>query len=264
MKELLENIVAEQTYGARNVALLFSGGVDSASVGYAARSIGKTVVAYTFQMGELRSKDAIAAERMSELIGWDWHLIKVPVDNLEADAIRLATEYGCRKKTQFECTLPFLYVLPEIKEVVVLSGIAADGHFGLSRKAMIHCRYPKEAFDEFRTQYFSQSNPAGYVQQRQLIEQHGKELCSPYLDRRLFDYFIQFGWDELNKPKQKMPILRAYRDMFQLTGRRDHANLQLVGGVDMICKNLLRSVLNTKHRTRMMDLWRDIADRYGT
>jgi asparagine synthetase B (glutamine-hydrolysing) len=259
---LLETIVAESVPSS-DVALLLSGGVDSLSLGFAASATGKTVHAYTFQVGEWESKDSRAAQRASRLMGWDCELIKVPIDNLERDFISLARQWKCKKKTQFECTWPFLYVIPRIKEQYILSGIAADGHFGVSKKAMIHFRYPKEKFDEFRRAYFSSPNPAGQVQQKAIIEHYGKSQVAPYLDRRVFDYFIQFDHDQINKPKQKILTLRAYPDLFRLIGRRPHENLQLVAGVDVIFRNLLGSPLNTKGRTRVMDLCRDYSGYTG-
>jgi len=261
-REILNGLVERDTQGEEKVALLMSGGVDSTSLGFASHELGKKVACYTFQMGELKSSDSAAAQKIAEEMGWEFNLVKVPVDNLEDDAIKLAAVLGCRKKTQFECTLPFLYVVPRIKEQVVLSGVAADGHFGLSKKAMIHFRTPRSKFDQFRFEYFGQDNPAGYVQQKKLVEQYGKKHSAPYMDKSVLDYFIQFDWDTLNKPKQKMPVLRAYSEHFKRVGRRDHANLQLVASVDIICQRLLSGRLNTKHRTRMMDFWRDVADKY--
>ena len=262
-RKLLNEIVAEDSGDEKEVALLFSGGVDSTSLGFAAQDIGRKVICYTFQMGEMRSHDSAAAKKIAAAMGWEWNLVKVPVDRIEEDAIKLATILKCKKKTQFECTLPFLYVIPKIKEKVVLSGVAADGHFGLSKRAMIHFRYPRSSFDKFRFDYFANENPAGYVQQKKLVEQHGKKHSAPYMDKRVFDYFIQFGWDRLNTPTQKMPVLVAYKEHFKKVGRRNHANLQLVANVDKICERMLSGKLNTKNRSRMMDLWRDIADRYG-
>tara|TARA_R110000868_G_scaffold84663_1_gene238585 strand:+ start:2671 stop:3474 length:804 start_codon:yes stop_codon:yes gene_type:complete len=256
--DLLQKIIKE-TVKAKSAALLLSGGVDSLSLGFACDALGIKVHAYTFQIGETRTEDSVSAERACLLMGWEYSLVKVPIVNLEKDFLILANEWGCKKKTQFECTFPFLHLIPQIKEKYVLSGIAADGHYGLSKKAMIHYRYPKEKFDLFRNNYFSQENPAGQVQQLSLLEYHGHIQCAPYLDKRVFDYFIQFDWDELNKPYQKYKVLTAYREKFQKVGRRPHMNLQLVAGVDHVFEKLLTSKLNLKNRTRVMDLCRDYS-----
>lgn len=262
-KNLFEQVVSEDLKNETKVALLFSGGVDSTSIGFALTDLGIQVSAYTFQMGEWVSRDMKHATKTAEIMNWDLTKIKVPVDNLEERFIELAKKWKCKKKTQFECTYPFLYVLPKIKENLVYSGIAADGHFGLSRKAMVHYKYPHKLFNQFRFDYFSAPNPAGQIQQKALIEEYGKRQSAPFLDKRIYDFFIQFTWDQLNLPKQKMPILKAYKGYFQKVGRRNHENLQLISGADKICESLLKTKLNKKNRSRTMDLYRDLVAEYG-
>jgi len=262
-KKLLEEVISEDLKGQKEVALLFSGGVDSTSIGFALTDLGIKVSAYTFQMGEWESRDMKHAIKTAGLMNWNLTKIKVPVDFLEEKFIELASKWKCKKKTQFECTLPFLYVIPKIKENLIYSGIAADGHFGLSRKAMVYYKYPHSVFNQFRRDYFGASNPAGQIQQKALIEEYGKRQSAPYLDKRIYDYFIQYDWDQLNKPKQKMPILKAYPDYFQQVGRRNHENLQLISGADKICESLLQTKLNKKKRIRTMDLYRDLVSEYG-
>ena len=86
-------------------------------------------------------------------------------DNLEEDFFKLAKEYDCKKKTHFECVFPFMYLYPEIEQEEVLSGWAADGYYGISKKAMLHYGpgKSKEKFDEFRDNYFDINNQAGYL-----------------------------------------------------------------------------------------------------
>jgi asparagine synthetase B (glutamine-hydrolysing) len=259
LRELLVELVSRDAPDA-DVALLFSGGVDSCSLGFAADALGKRVHAYTFQTGEWESADVVAARRVAQLRSWEWTLVKCPVDNLRADFVRLVRELRCAKKTQLECSWPFLYLLPAVVERCVLSGIAADGHFGLSRKAMQHYRRPKWRFDDFRRAYFGSANPAGLVQLRALCAIHGRDLVAPYLDARVCDFFLRFDHDALNRPQEKQTTLDAFRDDFMRTGRRRHANLQLVAGVDIVFRSLLDDAsLNRKGRTRIMDLVRDYA-----
>lgn len=258
-RTLFEQVVGERLGPDPSVAVLLSGGVDSLSCAFAAQSLGKRVVAYTFQVAEWRSSDSASAEAAAKKFGWQFVLVKVPLSNLEKDFVKLARDWKCAKKTQFECTWPFLYLVPAIRENVVLSGIAADGHYGLSKKAMIHARPSRAAFVEFRQKYFGSANPAGQIQQKALLEAFGKVQIAPYLDRRLYDFFIPYDWNELNRPYEKHIVLNAYREEFQRVSVRKHANLQLVSGVDHIFESLLKSTLNTKKRSRVMDLCRDYA-----
>jgi asparagine synthetase B (glutamine-hydrolysing) len=258
LEHYLETAIAREAPEG-DVALLLSGGVDSLSCGAAAQALGKRVHAYTFQLLGEPSADSLSAARAASRLGWAYTLIDVPTCFLEQDFLTLARRWHCTTKTQFECTFPFLYVIPSIRERVVLSGICADGHYGLSRKAMQHWRTPKARFDQFRATYFAQANPAGLVQLRALCVAYGRTLVAPYLDLALSAYLRTFDWDTLNRPHQKMPALSAYPDVFRLVGRRPHQNLQLVAGIDTLFTSLLKASLNTRRRTRVLDLCRDLA-----
>ena len=257
-KIICDTIEREQP--SKRVALLLSGGVDSQSVGFACNRLGLEVVAYTFQVGEWESPDAISAKQTCEKMDWDFNLIKVPLDNVENDFKELANRWKCIKKTQFECTWPFLYIYPTIAEEFVLTGLGADGYHGLSKKAMIHFRDTKEKFDEFRKEHYGQKNLGGHIQQLMLCKEYGKTRIAPYLDQAVFDYFIKYDWVQLNKPRQKIKIIEAFRDEFLVTGARKHRNLQLISGIDKIFHQLLKSDLNFNNRNRVMDLCRDYSE----
>jgi asparagine synthetase B (glutamine-hydrolysing) len=266
IRKILSDIVGRECE-EDTVAVLLSGGVDSLTCAFAANDCGKKVVAYTFQIGEWESSDSVSARRCSELFGWEFNLIKVPLAKLKDDFLSLASKYHCQSKTQFECTYPFMYVFPEIKERCVISGVAADGHYGLSRKAMsavcksgISKQDSKKVFDSFRVHYFHRKdNPAGVRQLEMLSDEYDKVFCSPYLDDKVYDFFIKLHWKQINKPKQKMPILMDYKDEFKRCGTREHSNLQLNSGVDKIFKTLLKSELNTKNRKMVLHLCKDYA-----
>ena len=146
----------EQQTSDKEVAVLLSGGVDSLSVAFAAHRLGKKITAYTFHLENNRTYDAMKAAEVAKLFGWDCVTVIVPTFNIKNDFQRLVKEVRCKKKTHFECCFPFLYVYPEIKENVVLSGWAADGYYGISKKAILHYGpgKTKEKFDEFRDNYF--------------------------------------------------------------------------------------------------------------
>ena len=181
---MIDNLIIEQIEQQtidKNVAVLLSGGVDSLSVAFAAHRMGKKVTAYTFHLQDQPSYDATKAAEVAKLMGWDCNIIVVPTHNLQNDFQRLVKEVRCKKKTHFECCFPFLYVYPEIQEDVVLSGWAADGYYGISKKAMIHYGpgKSKEKFDEFRDNYFDINNQAGYLWHELIARNNKKQLITP-------------------------------------------------------------------------------------
>lgn len=242
------------------VAVLLSGGVDSVSVAFAAHRLGKKITAYTFHLDGQPSYDSQKAVDIAKKMGWDYRVVVVPTDNIEQDFIRLAKEVQCEKKTHFECCFPFLYVYPQIKEYEVLSGWAADGYYGVSKKANIHYKHTKEKFDEFRKDYFGANSRAGYLWHKRIAEElNKKRFIAPYLEANVAEFFMSKDWYELNQPYQKHHVVEAFPEFKQVGGVKKHINLQLGSGIDKLFeKEVLDNMkLNFNSRKRVMDVCRD-------
>ena len=150
--DLLESYI--KTIEDTEVAVLLSGGVDSLSVAFGAARGGKKITAYSFRLDIKDNYDNKKAQQAAKEFGWHHEECIVDTRRLKADFMRLMYDYKCRKKTHFECVFPFMYVYPRIVERAVLTGWGADGYYGVSKKAHIHYKEPKEKFDEFRDDYF--------------------------------------------------------------------------------------------------------------
>ena len=252
----------------KEVGILMSGGVDSLSLAFASHRLGKKVHVYTFHLEDNESYDSQKANEAAKEFGWDITTTIVPTDNLELEDnfIKLATEFDCKKKTHFECTFPFLYIFPKIKQKYILSGIAADGWYGVSKKAMIHFREPKEKLDKFREDYFSAKNPAGILQQYTLAKLYNKIYLHPYLwNKEVKEFFMKYNHKELHNCVQKYHVRTAYKKEFDRLKRvKPHLNLQLISNIDKLFETLLDSEkINFKNRGRVMDICRDWANRIG-
>lgn len=240
-----------------HVAVLLSAGTDSITCGIAAQRLGKKVTGYSMYINGKQTTDSLGAKDVADHFGWDFVPVDVPVDNIEKDFFNLVENYNCRKKTQLECTWPFLYVYPQIKEKEVLSGVAADGWYGVSKRANIHFKHTKELFDTFRNDYFGAPNPAGVRQQEQLAEENGMKLIAPYLADTVAAWMMQHDHDFFNKPYQKACIHDAFPEI-KAFKRRNHENLQLIAGIpDYFEKLLDNPKINVYNRDRVMDLVRD-------
>ena len=247
--KLIEQDILEQT-SDRKVAVLLSGGVDSLSVAFAANRLGKDITAYTFHLKDQPSYDADKAVEVSKKFGWNYKVVEVPTENLEEDFLRLAKDIKCKKKTHFECCFPFLYVYPQIKEQAVISGWAADGYYGISKKAILHYTKgkTKEKFDEFRDNYFDYYNQAGYLWHERIARDNGKQFITPYLSYKIREYFYSKDWYELNEPFQKHNVVNAF-DEFKKFKFKKHINLQLGAGIDKRFETLLNnSKINPNNR----------------
>lgn len=261
---LLDRLVKESIDpNEKEVAVLLSGGVDSLTLCFSLEHLGFKVIAYSFKIKDIPSNDAKSAESACSTMGWKFNLIEIPTHDLEKEFIELSDIWKCQKKTQFECTWPFLYIFPKIKEKYVMCGVGADSHYGLSKKAMINFRHTKEKMNQFRKEYFSQTNPGGWLQQQSISNHYGKIIRAPYLHKDMIEFFMQFSWEEINKPKEKQMIIDAYPEFFYKVEHRKHANMQIVAGVREVFETLLDSDLNVNNRSRVMDLCRDYAYKGG-
>lgn len=244
-------------------AVLLSGGVDSLSVAFAAHRLGKKLHAYTFRLDGQTSYDSDKAMHAAEVMGWKCTVADIRTDRLEEDFIYLAQHIKCVKKTHFECCFPFLHLYPQIEEHEVLSGWAADGYYGISKKAVLHYSQTKEKLDEFRDAYFSDGSRAGYNWHNRIAEMHGKKFITPYLSQPVKDFFYSMDWLQLNKPYQKHHVVEAFKPEFDRIGKvKKHINLQLGGGVDILFESLLYNPrINFNDRRRVMDICRDWANK---
>ncbi len=247
-------------------AILLSGGVDSLSVAFAAQRLGKKLHAYTFRLDGQTSYDSDKAMHAAEVMGWKCTVADIRTDRLEEDFIYLAQHIKCVKKTHFECCFPFLHLYPQIDEYDVLSGWAADGYYGISKKAVLHYSQTKEKLDEFRDAYFSDGARAGYNWHNRIAEMHGKKFITPYLSQPVKDFFYSMDWLQLNKPYQKHHVVEAFKPEFDRIGKvKKHINLQLGGGVDILFESLLYNPrINFNDRRRVMDICRDWANKRDT
>ena len=251
-KLLVEHI--DKTVKDDYVAVLLSGGIDSISVGLAAQECGKKINAYSFCLDNQISYDYNKAKEIAIKNGWGFVGTVIDTSKLEEDFYKLVN-LGCVKKTHYECVYPFMYVYPKIAETYVLSGWAADGYYGVSKKANIHYKHTKEKFDEFRDNYFLPENTAGYNWHKKIADKYNKVFVTPYLTKEVKDYFYSMDWYELNQPYQKHHVRTAFNIGKDV---KKHLNLQLDSGVNVLFERLLNNTeINYKGRTRVMDLVRD-------
>lgn len=236
--ELREHLTREAYYvPERHVWLALSGGLDSLTLGLALQESGHIITATSFMMDGHVSRDFRTAQENARRLGWRFIETFLPTDpeRLWRDVNWLIKRVGCRKKTSVECVWPFMHVFsrmhdhsPELgASHTLVTGAAADGHYALSKKAMIHYRYPRETFDEFRRDYFANPDRAQTQTVQRLGAKRGYETYAPWRAQPIVDFMLRFGWNELNKPHQKQILRDAYAEELAGLLYYPHTNLQL-------------------------------------
>ena len=215
----------------KQICVATSGGIDSSSVVMSALDVGKKVSIYSFSFWNKFSSDFRAAQKLSD----EFDLRFVPVflpterDKIVETVKHLIKKVGCKKKTAIECLFPFYFLVKQMKllqDETLVTGVAADGHFGLSKKAMIHYSKDDQKFKKFRQDYFSNLESAGTKRLIKLCQQNKIQLCNPYFEPSVFSLWIDKNWEELNKPRQKEAIRMHYPELDCLK-IKPHTNLQL-------------------------------------
>jgi asparagine synthetase B (glutamine-hydrolysing) len=213
------------------VAVALSGGADSTAVLLAARELGKRITAYSFTLDDRASSDFAQARHNAGLLQIPFRpvLLTTSLSFLKADVRALVRDWGLRKKTAIECAWPYFSMLTnrKIEEPVLLTGAAADGHFGVSKKAMIHYRGSVEKLDGYRRSLFDDPDYAQTATVARIGEFCGRRVVAPFRDERIVAAFTGTDWWQINTPRQKEPIRASYPEFKRLDVMKKHTNLQL-------------------------------------
>lgn len=240
-----------------NVAVLLSAGIDSASCMFALLETNKQIRAYSFVLDGRMSTDYLGAFTNAKKFGVPFHSVLLPSDvgTLQNDILRLHT-LGARLKTEYECMWPMLYAYDAITEDAIFSGLGADGHFCLSKKGMIHYR---DDIDAFRKGLYDNPKYAQAELHQALASQHNKKTYIPYLVDAMKKEFLGTTWNEVNRPRQKQPILNAFPDEFRLIKVRPHTNFHLGdSGISNHFKLLLNTDWNTNNHKSVVGIFNDV------
>lgn len=222
LHDTLVNIASSVPDG--NVAALVSKGIDSQAVALALLEAGKTVHVYSFALKGNKSSDMVGGMEFAKRHGLTFTPIWLPSDtaSIERAVVELVSKYKARSKTEIECSFPMLFAYPRILERVVASGVASDGHFCLTKSGILHSRGD---VDGFRRKYFANPNAGQRVTRGLIASACGKKLLDPYYDKRIAGLLDGLTWEQLNKPRQKMPIRAAFPG--ELYAGPMQSNLQL-------------------------------------
>lgn len=251
IREIMLNLVDNLP---NKVGVCLSSGIDSRCIAFALLDSGRKVHAYSFTLADRVSRDCKVAEDISKEFGFEFTKIVLPTDLnvLKQDIIKLHYDYGCKKKTEYECVWPFLYVYPLVTESVLANGIRADSHFCISKRARLHF---KDDLDAYRLECFNSPNGGQILQHTQLANENGIELFVPYRSDDMINYFMGKTYDECNKPHQKQPILNSFPEYFSRYAIYPHTNFQLGdSGISDLFNALVSSDWNMRNHKSIVGI----------
>ena len=111
----------------QDVAVAFSGGLDSGLVAAVAKDYARSVTLYT--SGKDQSYDVVMAQDMSERLGLPWLHIPITKDNIEARLREMISITRTSSPLTLSFELPLFFVCKTVHEKYILGGQGSDELF---------------------------------------------------------------------------------------------------------------------------------------
>jgi asparagine synthetase B (glutamine-hydrolysing) len=263
LREFINEYFSNKITDKQSVSLLFSGGTDSLTCLFSLLDLGIKPKLYSFHLENIIHDDIVISKQVSDYYQLQHEIIEIKRDirQLKNDVQYLIPAFNITRKTNVQCTYPFLHVLPHIEEQYVVTGLCADDLYGSAKSVTIKAAKDKTVFDEIRNKTFDNLYSSAYKPIKELVENvYNKTLIAPYREPKIIDFFMQFSWSELNKPKQKQLSLTAYEDFFsrQNIYRRNN-NLQVGSKIREWHSELVLTDINKYNRRRVDEIYKDLG-----
>lgn len=217
IRKLINNYINKEISLDDEIALLFSGGMDSLSILLSCLDVGIKPTLYTFYLDNYVSEDILSSRRIADL--FDLKLEEIIIDtariDLLADVRYIIKTFNTSKKTAIQCIHPFLYVIPRIKEECVLSGLCADELYGTPRSM---AKYHKDIdfFKKIREDKNKDLYSSSYKYIKDLMCKNNKIFLAPFkTDKDIVSYMLSLNYKELHSPKQKNIVYEDYKDYIE-------------------------------------------------
>jgi len=214
------------------IAVATSGGIDSSVLIMCCLELGYKPYVLSFKMDNRSdSYDFDAARKLAKRFALEFVPVLLPSlpEVILEKVIYEIKNFHIKKKTAIECVYPMIFVFDTCERLGIenlVCGHAADGHYGLSKKAMIHYRSTKELYQQFRKAYFKNKNVAQSETLNQIAKEKNINLYLPYMKQTYFDLFNDLSWCEVNQPRQKELVRRDFPEL-DVMKLKNHLNLQL-------------------------------------
>lgn len=222
LRDLLKAVV-KKDLPDEPVALLFSGGTDSLTVLWTLLDLGVEVHAYTFRLSYFESADARVSRAACKQYGIPQTVVTEGPDSPEQQIYDVIRVIQSPRKTHVEVMFGYWFLMKAVKERHVYSGIQADTLYGSNKKSAIHYgKRPVSAFTDYRQKLLANPGQEGLAQARLIASHFGKVLHAPYADPAVRDFFFNYSWKDLNRPKQKMPAILSFEREFRESGLYRH------------------------------------------
>jgi asparagine synthetase B (glutamine-hydrolysing) len=216
-----------------NFFVALSGGVDSTSILAACLELGIRPHVISLTPDSHESTDFKMARVTAQQTGCRFSQVLFPTRPDAVDAqVREVIGWGYEKKTQVECLtamMPVVRCAAQQKNAVLLTGDQSDGYWALNRRSLRNVarslgdkmnideaegEFQQRIVDVFRERYWD--NDQSMAEGIQVVgKRFGLRVVVPYRDRAIYDAVAGSSLNEVNLPRNKEPIHRAFGGAMQ-------------------------------------------------
>lgn len=265
LRELINNYIKFNIDDKNDVALLFSGGMDSLSILLSLLDCDIKPHLYSFMLDGIESSDIKKCREISDYYNLEYTEVVIPMSEtkLIADVKYIIRTFGVQKKTAIQCIHPFIYMFEQISEKNVLTGLCADDLYGTSKKMAIMSK-DKNAFNKRRIELLGDETSSGYKYIRNIALRNSKVLFAPYKDsKEITGYLLSLSYSEMNSPKQKNCMYEDYKDILEKNKwYRRNQNLQCSSKLREYHDTLLQTELNVNNNKVVSPIYKSIYKEY--
>ena len=178
---VLRSAIKDMVEG-RDVAVAFSGGLDSGIVAAITKEYARSVKLYT--AGVADAYDVLESKAVAEILGLEWEQVLITEDDLEdciRDRIRIT---GTVNPITLSFEIPLYYVSKTARERNIIGGQGADELFAGYSK---YVGLPENEFKDLREADMARLFNETLAHERSESGHFGKVVLYPYLDKDVMD-----------------------------------------------------------------------------
>ena len=161
----------------RDVAVAFSGGLDSGLVAAIAKDYARSVTLYT--SGKDESYDVVMARDMSERLGLPWLHIPITKDNIESRLREMISITGTSSPLTLSFELPLFFVCRTVHERYIIGGQGSDELFAGYSK---YIGMPDDELARAMKSDMGKLITSTIPHETRVANHFGKTLLYPYID----------------------------------------------------------------------------------
>ena len=161
----------------QDIAVAFSGGLDSGLVAAISKDYARSVTLYT--SGKEHSYDVVMAQEMSDQLGLPWLHIPITADNIEARLREMITITGTNSPLTLSFELPLFFVCRSVHEKLIIGGQGSDELFAGYSK---YVGMTEDELDRARKSDLGKLITSTIPHETKVADHFGKKILYPYMD----------------------------------------------------------------------------------